>query len=307
MIVVTQTKMSKSQARRRKAFKRRLQIFAILAVLLGIAAFIFFAPFFNISGVVVVRSDVYSDYKISDDEIIAASGIQIGKNIFATNITNAEKAIMSIPYAKSADVRRVFPNKIKITFGEAQSAAYVKCDGGYALISMDGRILELAENPDDYAAARLEGFEVVDAKVGEQIPTDGNPVFAAALNLMELLYENDLLGKTASIDTSDLNNMEVMLGDRMQILLGDDDDMDYRIKFIKKVIDEKLSPYESVTLDYRAADLSVRSYKPEEKPTADPDSSEDPDSTENPDGSENPDSTASPDSGDKGGSEGGGE
>lgn len=299
-----QTRTSQNQARRKRALKRRLQIFAILAVLLGIAAFIFFAPFFNISGVVIVRSDIYSEHKISDDEIIAASGIQIGKNIFATDISKVEKAIMSIPYAKSAEARRVFPNKIKIVFGEAQSVACVSCNEGFALISMDGRILEMIENPDDYDATRLEGFDIVDAKVGEQIPTDGNPVFAMALNLMELLDENDLLGRTSSIDTSDLNNMEIMLGDRMQILLGDGDDLDYRIKFIKKVIDEKLSPYESVTLDYRAADLSVRSYKPEEKPTADPESSENPESSADPGGSEEPNSSESPESTDEGGAEG---
>ncbi len=254
--------------------KRRIQIFMIFAVLLGIAAVIFFAPFFNISNVYITRSDIDSEYKVSDEEVIEASGIVMGKNIFATDISKVKDAILSIPYVSDAAVRRVFPNKIKITLTEAVYAASVQCENAYALIDTDGKILELVESVEDSGVPMLLGFDIVDAEAGETIPSDGNPIFAAALKVLKALSDNGLLSSARSIDTSDLNSIEILIGDRARILVSEDSDLDYKMRFIKKVMDERLSPYESMTLDFRADDLSARSYDAPE-PTASAESNED--------------------------------
>lgn len=239
-------------------------------MLLGLAMLIFFAPFFNITAITITRSEIDSEYKVSDEQIMAASGLVIGKNIFATDITRAQASIMTLPYVQEVEVKRVFPNKIKITLGEAARAACVQCETGFAVIDMHGKIMELPESVEDCNIPRLLGFDIIDAEIGQVIPSDGNPLFAASLKVLKALDETGLLSKTQSIDSSDLNSIEVMIGDKMQILISNDSDLNYRLRFIKKVMDEKLSPYESVTLDYRGADLSVRSYKAPVKPSESP-------------------------------------
>ena len=67
----------------------------------------------------------------------------------------------------------------------------------------------------------------------------------------------NMIGKTQYIDASDLSDIKIGYENRLRILIGGYDKMDYKLRFIKKVIDEKLSPYESANLDYTGEKLYV--------------------------------------------------
>ena len=66
------------------------------------------------------------------------------------------------------------------------------------------------------------------------------------------------------MDFSDLSNLEMNYENRLQVLLGSYENVGYKLKFVKKVIQEEISDYEKALIDYRGDKLYVRTPETEE-------------------------------------------
>ena len=72
-----------------------------------------------------------------------------------------------------------------------------------------------------------------------------------------------MIDKVTKITASDLSDIRIDYQDRLYILLGSYEQMEYKLTFIKKVISENISEYESALLDYRGKNLYVGSREEE--------------------------------------------
>lgn len=66
--------------------------------------------------------------------------------------------------------------------------------------------------------------------------------------------------KSTYIDVTDLTNIRLIIENRLDVLLGDADNIDYRAKFMAEVINNKISAYEVAVLDYTGDDIYVRPH-----------------------------------------------
>jgi len=85
---------------------------------------------------------------------------------------------------------------------------------------------------------------------GEVIPVSvtGNQRLSAALQILEALENNDIVGEAASVDVSSLSAIELWYGTRYQVNLGDNNDMERKIASMYDVI-LQLSNYQTGRLD----------------------------------------------------------
>ena len=264
--------------RRKDKMKRRLIVFVFLFLCAGVIFTVLKAPFFNIKTVVCTGQE-----NLAQEEIIKAANIKTGTNVFTVNITAAKKRVAAIPSVSESNVRRIFPNKIKIWVREAREAAYVRTESGAAIIDKDGKILKVTAEDDEALQniAELSGIEVKAQKAGEYIADREDIVTKKIFECMDILDRLEMTDKLRRVNADDLSDIKINYDNRLNIYLGGYENMEYKLTFIKKVINENMSEYERADMDYRGDKLYVGPMDGEEEKAA-----------ENGDVAENADSNA---------------
>jgi len=151
--------VSSRKKRRRKRHKsnRILYYILVLFILLVVGVALSLTVFFKITAISVKG---VSKYPVS--VVQQLTGISAGDNLFRVDLGAAKEKIMELPYVEDVTLRRSYPPEIVVEVTQAQPvAALEEENGGYTLISADGRILERdAQLPDNLlqvVGAELKG------------------------------------------------------------------------------------------------------------------------------------------------------
>lgn len=132
-------KRKKAEPRRgRTPFSVKIGILTTVLVLAVALAVVVMAPGLNITEVYCEGNDY-----VTVDEIISASQIENGENIFLARIGRAEKNISKLPTVKDVTVRRVFPDKICVSIEERTPYAYIMHGSDYAAIDAEQIVLSV--------------------------------------------------------------------------------------------------------------------------------------------------------------------
>ena len=70
----------------------------------------------------------------------------------------------------------------------------------------------------------------------------------AAISVMVALEANSIIGQVSGINLENLNDLQLWYGDRFQVLLGNGENLGYKISAMKAAIDQ-MSQYQSGILD----------------------------------------------------------
>jgi len=151
---------------------------------------------------------IHTDGPLTRDQVIAATDIHEGKNIFTINLSAARNGLMALPQVDRAEIERILPNKISIDITERKPVAWVAAkedgdpstDPGAFLIDRNGVLLRVkAVVPDYYHLPVITGVAVNNYEDGETVDC---PEVAAALQLIRLTSENPARYQVRVIDVS---------------------------------------------------------------------------------------------------------
>lgn len=334
--------------RRKTRMSLKIPVLIIVLVLAVVTTIALMLPVFN---VVEVYCEGNSEVKTED--IITAAKLETGKNIFLENLGRARRSVESITNIKSAEIRRVFPNKICISVSERVPFAYVPSNGGVALVSEEGIVLKVSdggeaamisdaktpkfdtaqtdgeksdssktndkksdsenknsdttddsdnknddssdnndsnsdnksndsqnsdksdsknsdsgqndsgsdstagqtENADVSAVPLVSGFELNNVQEGKKAESGDSDKFNKMYELCRALKGAELLNRTTYINVENLDDITVVIENRLEVQLAKAENINYRCRFLAEVINTKLSATESVILDYRGDDI----------------------------------------------------
>lgn len=104
----------------------------------------------------------------------------------------------------------------------------------------------------------VTGIEFSVAEEGKKIKCNDDNKFDKTISICVALKNSDLLSKTTYIDISDTANIRLVVENRLDVKLGDANNIDYRTKFMAEVINNKISAYEVAIIDYTGDDIYVR-------------------------------------------------
>jgi len=268
--VIESNKAAMRKKRRKIKMKKRFIVFLFLFLCAGVILTVLKAPFFNISGI-----DCVGQERLSREQILEAAQIKVGSNIFSVNIEAIKRRVAAIPAVSESNVRRIFPNKVKIWVRESKEAAFLKMDGNIALIDKNGKIIRVIEEDEALMSSMAEivGITAVTDKPGEIISDKDDVVANEAYKCISVLTELDMIGKVRLIDLTDMSDFKIKYDNRLEIYLGSYENMEYKIRFIGKVIKENISEHEKAKLDYRGDKLYVGAL--EEAPPPETEETED--------------------------------
>ena len=151
---------------RNKRRKKRSVLFAPISFLIICAALAFgMSVFFRVSGIEVEGNAIYTK-----DEIIEASGIEEGDNLFFINRFSAISRIFSkLPYVEKAVINRSLPNKLVIVVTESHAIACVTAEDGTWAIDRNCKLLSKVSGDELRGLIRVEGLRPIAPEAGQII------------------------------------------------------------------------------------------------------------------------------------------
>lgn len=244
------------RALRAKKLKRKRAI--RLAIVVGgfiIALAILISPLILLTAFKVKSFEVEGTGSYAHDEIIAASGIELGKSLLFADLDEASENIeKALPYTDNVKLTKKLPNKIIIRFEETSRAFAIEVSSGmYALTNADFKVLELTGVLPDNAAV-LVGAPPVKCNVGEAVKFVSDDESDISLELVKkiasALSENEVEG-ISFIDISNRSNIVMIYQGRIVLRLGDSIDVESKISLGNRVIREEnaIDPSQYGTID----------------------------------------------------------
>ena len=218
-----------------------------LTFFLVIVAIIFvMSVFFKITKIEVSGNSLYSA-----EEIIAASGIEKGDNLFFINrIAAGSRVVVKLPYVDSVKISRGLPNLVTIEVTESKAVGCVAVGEELWSVSSSGKFLSSIDKKEAEHIAVVSGITVSEAAVGEYIKaSDGQSDKLAYLT--DILYQiqaRGLMGKVTSIDLTDAQNPTFEYDGRFLVKLGAFDNTEYKFGKMLSAVSQ-LSADDSGTLD----------------------------------------------------------
>lgn len=157
---------------RRHRLRRRLFLSAQLALLAFITVFVFFnSSFFKLAGFVVEGNSL-----VSSADVTQATGFLPGENIWKLDLASGETGVMAVPLILDARIRRLWPNRLKITVTERSALAQIPVGSSIMTVDAQGRVLAIGDN------LTLASLPMVTG-----VPVDGNVRPGTTLNSDEMV------------------------------------------------------------------------------------------------------------------------
>ena len=189
-----------------------------------------------------------------------------GQNLLALDLLSLRRSIEELPAVRSAGVRRVLPSGLVVSIEARQPVALVVGEQRSYVVDRDAVVLDAYEN----GHSRLPEIRVVDG--GElqsapghyltEDPTFGRSIIAA-IGVVEWLAASDgALPRSVQhlrVDTSGV----VMVNTRMEIVVGDEKNMDSKMSAVRSLLYAN-PPTERSVIDARFTDMLVVRALPNE-------------------------------------------
>ena len=268
---VRQRRITRGEMRRRRRRRRMLTCGALaLLVILGVVLSV--TVLFKVSAYRVenpnkvepVDTGIYSE-----EAILSALGVPMGVNLFDFSLREKEQQMaLALPYLETIQLRRSLPGTLVIRVTPAREAYQMRCAGGWAVLSQGLKVLKVQpEEPQGLLS--IEGMEplhpaagmplVLDLPVqGSEAPGSASQEQSTSQNvpqsqsepetqtttprldtlekLLAGLEPEGLIHGVCSIDLSDLNEITFVYENRVRVLLGTINTLDYKMEWARYIL-----------------------------------------------------------------------
>ena len=173
--------------------------------------------------------------------------------MFGFNTAEAQQAIAAaLPYLESVEIKRRLPDTVVITATPAVETYTVESAAGWAVLSQSYKVLRVdAEAP--AGLVRIDGAQA-------DAPAPGQPVKFTEEDKLSVLQtvlskaQAQGLGPISEVDLTNTLELSFLYQDRIRIVLGTTNDLDYKIKWAWEMVtpgqtSDSLGEEERGTLD----------------------------------------------------------
>ncbi|MBO5837795.1 MAG: FtsQ-type POTRA domain-containing protein [Oscillospiraceae bacterium] len=240
-----------------------LRLITVIAV---VFALVFgMSIFFKVKVVTVAGANKYTPQQVKE-----ASGIMDGENLLSISEAKLSTNIKNkLPYVDTVRVGIKLPDTVKIEIEELDVVYSVEAeDGSWWLMRADGVIVDKTNAAEAEQKTKIVGLKIAVPTVGQEAVAfqpenqetteEGQTPAAsarpteqldAAISIIGYLEGQKIIGDAASVNVTDLTQLEFWYKDRFQVLLGDLTQLSSKIQWARVAIDEHMQTYDSGVLD----------------------------------------------------------
>lgn len=253
----------KARARLRRIRRLLLFILAVTGIILFARSSFFIVDKINISG----------NQKYASSDILQHTGLLTGKNVFimlgekpknlfSFRFIDLETDIReNMPYIKDISIRPALPKAINIKVSERKPYAVLETGGTSLLIDKEGYALEKADpGKIEGKYFKITGLPVDSYKIGHAVNFKEGGTLSDLIDFNDILLENDkntqlkLYPEITEIDLSEINNIVINFNSRITVNFGDLENADYRINFVKQLLEKNIPAGQKGMLDFTKSD-----------------------------------------------------
>ena len=230
----------------------------------------------------VKKIDVIGNKRVTKSNIMKELNINLNENIFAYNFKDMKNKLIKNPYIENVEIKRKLPNKIIIslkekeifdgvnyvinieargTSGPAIIFAVLKDEDNYCYIDKKGNLLEELRGSNeskkdlivdvDYSVDDNKSIKFKNYKTKENV-----------FKTLNYLKEEGIYRKINYVNLKKESNIEMLTRSNIKILLSNDDNLDYNISRVSKIlIDLQNKNTNGGTINLNYGKLAV--YSPE--------------------------------------------
>lgn len=249
---------------RRRRMLRRLATFGLLLCVIGIGMYLTVTMLFRISAIQVQTADGTQVAEVggyASEQILQALGVHTEENIFSFDPGQKSKELeKAFPMLEFIHVERQYPGTVVVQVTEARPTYAMQVEGGWLTLSASLKILS-KDAAQPAGLATLYGGEPVSTTPGEQLDFAAAPAASSAaasesadsaasseteaetdqrlesLNtLMSALDSYGMLGDATRMEFADTEEMAFLYQDRISVLLGTLNELDYKLKLAQYVL-----------------------------------------------------------------------
>ena len=225
LIIINQQEEPVEKIERRSIKKKYVLIFLFVIFSLFMIFFLHF-PSFKVQEISITGLD-----KVSAGEVLSATGLREGVNIWKVKAPVLRKQITSMPRIADVQVERILPGKIRILITEKYPLAVIPYHGSYFEIASDGLIIGVKDGyKGEYPL--INGLTWGSMDVGTYIPDQIRgeiiSVFLHELSLSPAL-------PLAEVNVSDPDNILVYTWERMEVWLGGKQDLVKKLEVLQQL------------------------------------------------------------------------
>lgn len=241
--------------RQQRGRRRAVPIVLLIVVVAAAGAFLWLRS----SSVFAVKSvTATATERVTRQDIIDATTEAMGVSLLRVSTGAIEEALSTLPYVRSADVYRSFPNTLEVQVVEYEPLARVQAsEGSVWLVSEDGRVLERVAPPRGYSLPLVMPATALSLTAGVRVPAE----IVGALPVVSALVTGGMaeeLPDVKQVDVSSAGEVALTLADGSELRLGTPTDLDRKLRAYASIIQDCLKvgkqvEYVDVSVPERAA------------------------------------------------------
>lgn len=203
--------------------------------------------FFRVNEITVAGQSQYTA-----QEIITASGIENGDNLFALNKYEAARRILStLPYVDEVTIQRILPDGLMLSVSECRPALLVEGGNVWWVVDSKGKILQETKTSSQEGMARVTGIKAVLPTAGTMLAVDlaEEAKLQTLLELIGTLEERGMSDKVSDIDLTSTARLTFTYDGRFSVVLPMSADFSRAARALQITVDEKLQSNDSGKID----------------------------------------------------------
>ena len=226
--------MDRKRNKHRRRRSRLSFLWKPLSVVVAVAAMILAVTFFfRVEHITITGMSRYSE-----QEVLDASGLELGGNLYFINKFEVKKALFrQLPYVEEIRINRKLPDTLLIEVRECAAAVAVPDGATYWLLSENGKLLEQTQALDPNCVL-LEGAPLVEPVPAAQADFGEDCAYRAgvALTLLREADERGMRGRISSIDLSDDTALSMEYLYRFTVRIPWTADIGYKLDMLETVV-----------------------------------------------------------------------
>ena len=250
----------RNRRRRRRDRGRFGVLYKLLSILLIFAAILVGCIiFFRVNTMVVTGNSRYTQ-----EEIIAAAGVEPGDNLFTLNKYQiANRILTRLPYVDDVAISRKLPDTLIFEVTESTGVAWIESGGSYWLLDDRCKLLEVGDASLTEGRPQVLGLTAETPTVGSRLTVapEQQDKLERLRAFLEAIRARSMTGSlTGFIDLTSENEIRFGYGENLTVVFplnGDFTSESYELKLTLETMDQRGIP-RTGTLDQNYEDREVR-------------------------------------------------
>jgi hypothetical protein len=228
------TKKQEIARKKRKAFLRLVKWATLILLLIGGGIGFLLSSFFNIKKIEIVGNN-----KLTKDEAISLSQIEIEENTFKLSKNKIEKNIKQNAYVESVKIKRNLPSTILIEIEERVPTYMITFANAYAYINNQGYFVEISKEKLELPIITGYATKEEDIQLGERLCTEDLQKLDDILQIMKAAESNEIANIVTKINISDKQDYVLELkSEKKTVHVGDTSNLSTKMLYIKEIIEQ---------------------------------------------------------------------